>query len=1108
MLSLEAFTFFAQSPGNVIYFLLVILLLQANLLFVNGFSFNSIVVPRLQMYVRGLGMIIGVWLLYVLGALLPLLMPLDGRILLPPLEHAAIVTSVVVFGWLFLRGHDDDARFGVVFWLILIAIVGGMLGTISGWSYLADEVRFSETIYSQLWMGAGFIFSLIFAVLCLLRLQVTPDAPLKMAFFLVMAIGFIVNLTASLTAGIAGDSPGLLRLAYVISLVIVPYIVFRLSQARLQETILEKLRTRQPAPRSVPYVVVEETESKPGTAIESQPMQLLRALGLILQEKDPETIPRQVVQAALETCHGDVAALLRLQDVNYADLTDGFDRSQKRKIPPTSINLKNQPTLVNAIERKTQRTLYSDRNEAELRDLYTRLNLEHVGPVYFQPLLRNNEVVAILLLAMPYAQRELTNSEAELLNSFGIIASDLLQLSYEAKEARLQTEQRTIDAMLERMANVSAMGQEGHEAPGDPSSEDMTLARMQINELTRQVMDLKLKLDDERTRLANMLDASDETLTVSQRIRAINEEQQRLREERDELRRRLNEAETALSSVTTEDNRVVVDRIVTALRVEKDTLQAERERLQVQLDELRLQTGSGESADVQQMINRMIEERSRLEVERDQLSDNLLNIQSELADLGIDEGTSGLAQLIGQLYEQRAELKERSEQLQRERDALLNERKSIEHAIDHEHERDTQISNLQSQIENLAVDRDAVTRQYDKLRAEQENYEEKLNAVKDHRARLLAQTSGLELELDEAHAEQSRLRAEIQNLVNQRSDLVNERDRLIAESRALQTERDQLLARAEGNRMRFQEMSEQGVGSLKEMIDDLTQQRSQLERQLSDVRSRLVESEKQIARLQSQSSTFGPREALSPEQSDMMVSLAQDLRTPMTSILGYLSLLLQESAGILGERQRNFLERIATGVDRLEIMIQDLVQITALDTGRLKLQIEPVSVVHVIEDVMTDTFMQFREKRLALNLDLDDRMAPIPVDRTGLRTVIGQLLTNAYLVSPPGSEITIVAKQDAYRIREAENLRECVFVSVTDQGGGVATDDLEDVFKRRYKATNPLIAGLGDTGVGLAIAKAIVEAHHGRLWITTQEGAGSRLSFVIPIEAGLGFEEG
>ncbi|MCA9888749.1 MAG: hypothetical protein KC546_10265, partial [Anaerolineae bacterium] len=726
MFSLDALGFFAQSPGDIIYFLLVILLLQANLLFVNGFSFNSVDVPPMRVHARGVLLIVGFWVIYVIASVIAIATTIDARLILPPIERGAILGSLGVFTWIFTRRTSSDTDLGIPLIAYLIVVVFGVGASIANWNALYLTNEFNQSIFHQFFVYAGLVISIASIALFTVRSRYAIDTPLKIALMGIIAAGFVLSIIQMMGEPVSGDEPGILRLAYVIALAIAPYIVYRLSQYRIQEAVVNKLRSWQGTPRVItPLASEDRVRTSPN---ETQSMQLLRALGRILDDSNPESIPRQIVSVVLDTCRGDVAALIRLQDVNYADLTDGYDRTQKRKIPSTSVNLSNQPTLMNAIERKTQRALYLDRNQEELQDIYTRLNIEHVGPIYFQPLLRDEEVVAVLMLGLPYAQHELTGGEAELLNGFGIMASDLLQLSYEAKEARLQAEQRTIDAMLEGVKDAASTPQMRFDDIALPasSSEELNLARSQISELTRQVMELKLRLDDERTRLANMLDASDETLTVSQRIRAINEEQQRLREERDELRRRLKEAETALSSATTEDNRVVVDRIVETLKQEKDTLTAEREELQTQLDELRVQQTATEGTDVQEMINNMIEERSRLEIERDHLRENLLGIQSQLADLGIDEGTSGLAQLIGQLYEQRAELRERTEKLQRERDALLNERTTYETSIGQEKERDEQIANLQNQVENLAVDRDTMMRQRDKLRAERDEFEEKL----------------------------------------------------------------------------------------------------------------------------------------------------------------------------------------------------------------------------------------------------------------------------------------------------------------------------------------------------------------------------------------------
>jgi signal transduction histidine kinase len=115
--------------------------------------------------------------------------------------------------------------------------------------------------------------------------------------------------------------------------------------------------------------------------------------------------------------------------------------------------------------------------------------------------------------------------------------------------------------------------------------------------------------------------------------------------------------------------------------------------------------------------------------------------------------------------------------------------------------------------------------------------------------------------------------------------------------------------------------------------------------------------------------------------------------------------------------------------------------------------------------------------------------------------IIGQLLTNAYLASPPGSEIFIVAQRQTVN-RQTNGHKEPVeslFVSIEDRGGGIAPEDQPRVFARKYKAENPLIQGLGDTGVGLAIARALVEAHGGEVWLETQENVGSAFNFTLPL---------
>jgi signal transduction histidine kinase len=230
--------------------------------------------------------------------------------------------------------------------------------------------------------------------------------------------------------------------------------------------------------------------------------------------------------------------------------------------------------------------------------------------------------------------------------------------------------------------------------------------------------------------------------------------------------------------------------------------------------------------------------------------------------------------------------------------------------------------------------------------------------------------------------------------------------------------------------------------------------------------------------------------------------MVQEFRTPMTSIVGYIDLLLDEAAGILGEMQRKFLQRIAANVSRLTFMLDDITRIAAIDNDRFTLSPEPLDVVDLIEEAITNSTHQFREKGLTVHLNLDDSIPKVRADRDAVGQIINELLTNAYLASPPDSQVFITAHRQQVKLSNNNNFSaaaDSLLVSVEDRGGGIAAEDLPRVFARKYKAENPLIQGLGDTGVGLSIAKTLAEAHGGGLWLETRENVGSIFYFALPI---------
>ncbi|MEO8009182.1 MAG: histidine kinase dimerization/phospho-acceptor domain-containing protein, partial [Betaproteobacteria bacterium] len=692
-----------------------------------------------------------------------------------------------------------------------------------------------------------------------------------------------------------------------------------------------------------------------------------KTLGLILEEATPTSIPQRVVTAGLEVLKGEIGAVLTLQDANYADISAAFDKSKNEAISGLALNLDNQPTLVNAIERRLQRPLYPDRNVEELRDLYNRLDINAIGPTYFQPLISGKELVAILLIGMPYSGRELEESERELLKGIGIIAGNLLALSFAARDARLKAEERAIQALVQGIP-LGDVKDDSVLAAHQEMQASLQLSREQIGDLGRQVMELKVELDYERNRVASILGDTEEGLSVSQRILALNDEQQRLRDEKERLASRLQDAETALAGATATSNDSVVKSMIESLRREKDELLTQRENLLDQLNEIRAGVVESNTAPqkVQEVLEKMNQEKAQMEDERGQLTSKLADIESQLKALGIENGTSGLTQLIGQMTDQRATLQAKIETLTLERNALLNERTQFQESIEQEKERENRIGALQNEIKYLAADREAVTKQRDQLRLERDDLFAKQESFKQQRARLIAEASGYQVELAEEHQEQAKLRVQIQQLADERSDLISMRDRLVGEKQALETERDLLMARSDGNRERLQQLGEDGVGSLTKMIEEVSDQRNQMERELNDTRTSLAAIQNELEMLQVQAnarsgSVSESGAVILTNNPDVFLGMVQELRTPLTSIVGYIDLLLDESAGILGEMQRKFLQRVAANVTRLTFMLEDLTRVTALDNSRFTLMPEPVDVVGLIEDAISNSTYEFRE---------------------------------------------------------------------------------------------------------------------------------------------------
>jgi signal transduction histidine kinase len=1111
----EFLNLFVEPTGELIYFLAVIAISQATMLMALGQRLRGPSESAAGRYAVLLGLMVVAWIAMGVGGLYALVANIPDEAILPPLERAinALVIILASAAMLAADSPRSERKTWAVTGLLSFILIAGYFYTAVTWKPLAADHNFNKHWLGFVWTFVPGLLLIFGMGLLLTRYKHTADIPLKVIFFVVLLIGYSYTIARMSGGNLEGDTSGALRLAFLTATPILTIVVYRLVLERLNAAIDEVSEYAEAVSR--PQAAIKMPETQPALArpaartpssftTTSESMALLRAIGLMLEKEDPDQIPRQIAVAIATVLKADVAVLVSHDETNWADVIAAYDHIQQRLIPGLALNLEEQPTVVNAIERKMQRPLYPDRNLDELVDLYTRLDINQLGPAYVQPLMRSGQVVGVVIVGLPYTNRELNESEAILLEGLAPVAARLLSLSRAAQRIQVDAENQAIQTIVQSETS-DAVDQPGVAAVRQEMQASLELAQEQIAELSRMVRDLQVELDYERSRLAQLAESGGEAMTITQRIEVLSHERSELAAERELLAQALQEAQATLISATGQTDESIYTTMIESLRHERDELQVQKAKLERQIQEIREGAQAAVPVALREMLSELSDDKARLASERDAIKQELEDVQSQLRSLGIEGGPLAVAKALSQLTEERSYYKTRAEKIAKERDLLLAERQKLEDKLEREAEREAQISALEGDLRRLATDREALIKQRDSVRAERDDLLKFREQWFDQRTRLIAEATVVQNELEDVLFELNQTNAENKRLKEKRGALEAERDRLRAEKTALQTERDQLLARAEGNRERLGQLGADGVGTLKTMIEDLTAEREKLENQLLEAQQNLALLEHQHSRPPS-GSTTQTTQPIAPANADVTMSIAQELRTPMSSIMGYTDLLLSESVGILGALQRQFLQRVQANIDRLAHLVDDLVSITKLDSDEFKLEPVTIDMLEVIEDAITAAGTQFREKGITLHMNLSDSLPPLHADRDAMHQVIMQLLSNAYLASPTNGEVSITARYMQNYSPPFTDITvpipepaDVILVSITDQGGGVPPEEQRRVFSRLYRADNPLIEGIGDTGVGLSIAKALVEAHSGTIWLESQPGHGSTFHFIIPL---------
>jgi signal transduction histidine kinase len=224
--------------------------------------------------------------------------------------------------------------------------------------------------------------------------------------------------------------------------------------------------------------------------------------------------------------------------------------------------------------------------------------------------------------------------------------------------------------------------------------------------------------------------------------------------------------------------------------------------------------------------------------------------------------------------------------------------------------------------------------------------------------------------------------------------------------------------------------------------------------------------------------------------------VSHELRTPLTSILGYTELLLNRKLD--PSEQRSFIETVYSEASRLEALVQDMLNVSRLEAGAVKLNRWMLSLRQLAGELSAQLYTQLQRHKLMI--DAREPLPPVHADRDKVKQILTNLLGNAIKYSPQGGEIRLTIRPAvAGDLPPHHPPGRWMLIAVRDHGIGIAEDDLPRIFERFHRVDNTNTRRIGGTGLGLHITRLLVELHGGRVWATSKVGKGSLFCFTLPI---------
>lgn len=226
--------------------------------------------------------------------------------------------------------------------------------------------------------------------------------------------------------------------------------------------------------------------------------------------------------------------------------------------------------------------------------------------------------------------------------------------------------------------------------------------------------------------------------------------------------------------------------------------------------------------------------------------------------------------------------------------------------------------------------------------------------------------------------------------------------------------------------------------------------------------------------------------ALSRMKDEFVSTVSHEFKTPLTTIAGFLGLMLEGDIGPVGEDQKRFIGMAENAVHRLSNMVSDLLDISKLEAG-MKIEMKPFSLSSLVSSILETHELEVHASKKTLSFESPELLPDALGDQKWISIVLENLISNAIKFTVSGGQVLV----------SILNKGDCLQVTVQDDGIGISAEDRTHVFEKFYRASNAREVNASGTGLGLAITKKIIDLHGGRLWFDSTLGKGTQFHFII-----------